>query len=353
MTQKLISNTILTFFLLGAVMSQAQEKRKFKIHTVAFYNVENLFDTINDPNKNDEASPMMKLKTNLSGVYKKKIQNMAMVISQIGAKESKNSPAIIGLSEVENRVVVEDLANDPELYSKDYGVIHFDSPDERGIDVALMYQKALFTPLSSSTHELKLIDDAKGTRDYTRDQLLVSGYLEGDFVHVIVNHWPSRSGGEEKSRSKREAAATLNKHLIDSLQSNDPYAKIFSLGDFNDNPGNDSVKKILKAVEDKELVGLKGIYNPMESIYKTGVGTNAYKGVWFLFDQILISKPLLDDDYSSFKFYKAGIFNAPYLINKKGPYKGFPFRSFTYNDGFIGGFSDHLPVYVHLIKEVN
>ena len=163
--------TILISLIPVLCWSQLDPSKKYSVNTIAFYNVENLFDTINDPNKNDEASPMMKLKTNLSGVYKKKIQNMAMVISQIGAEESKNSPAIIGLSEVENRVVVEDLANDPELYSKDYGVIHFDSPDERGIDVALMYQKALFTPLSSSTHELKLIDDAKGTRDYTRDQL--------------------------------------------------------------------------------------------------------------------------------------------------------------------------------------
>ncbi len=352
MIHKLISNILLTFFLLGFTISQAQEKIKFKIHTVAFYNVENLFDTINDTNKNDEASPIMNLKSNLSTVYKKKVKNMAMVISQIGSKESKNSPAIIGLSEVENRTVVEDLANDPTLYSKDYGIIHFDSPDERGIDVALMYQKDLFTPLNSSTHELKLVDDSKGTRDYTRDQLLVSGLLEGDLIHVIVNHWPSRSGGEEKSRSKREAAATLNKHIIDSLQSNDSYAKILTIGDLNDNPDNDSVKKILKAEGDKELVGLNGIYNPMEAIYKTGVGTNAYRGVWFLFDQILISEPLLNNDYSSFKFYKAGIFNASYLINEKGPYKGFPFRSFTYRDGFIGGFSDHLPVYVHLIREV-
>tara|TARA_B100000497_G_scaffold100895_1_gene114553 strand:+ start:153 stop:1214 length:1062 start_codon:yes stop_codon:yes gene_type:complete len=353
MIQKIIATTIFIFTLLAVSITQAQEKKKYKINTIAFYNVENLFDTINDPNKNDEASPIMNLKSNLGEVYKKKIQNMAMVIAKIGAEESENSPAIIGLSEVENKLVVEDLARDPSLISKGYEIIHFDSPDERGIDVALMYQKALFTLSSSSTHELKLTDKKKGTRDYTRDQLLVSGYLEGDLIHVIVNHWPSRSGGEEKSRSKREAAARLNKQLIDSLQSNDPYAKIFSLGDFNDNPGDNSIKKILKAKEDIKLVEFKGIYNPLEATYKTGVGTNSYKGIWFLFDQILISKPLLNNDYSSFKFYRASIFNPPFLINKQGPYKGFPFRSFTYRDGFIGGFSDHLPVYVQLIKEVD
>lgn len=342
--------TIVLFFVVFISRIDAQTKRKFKVHTIAFYNVENLFDTINDPNKYDEASPMMELKTGRSEVYTKKVQNMASVIAKIGAKTSKNTPAVIGLSEVENRTVIEDLANDSALLKKDYGIIHFESPDERGIDVALLYQKALFTPVSSSSHELQLRDN-DGDRDYTRDQLLVSGYLEGDLIHLIVNHWPSRSGGEAKSRSKREAAAALNKRLIDSLQSIDPYAKIFNMGDLNDNPNNTSLKKILKAKGDKTRVGLKGIYNPMESFFKKGLGSNAYRDAWSLFDQILITKPLLDDDYSSFRFYKAGIFNAQFLITKKGQFKGYPFRSFSWG-GFTGGYSDHFPVYVHVIKEI-
>ena len=330
---------------------EAQNKRKFKVHTIAFYNVENLFDTKNDPNKFDERSPMMELKTARSEVYTKKVSNMANVISKIGAKTSKNTPAIIGLSEVENRTVIEDFANDPALLEKDYGIVHFESPDERGIDVALMYQKALFTPISTSSHELKLSDNSSDKRDYTRDQLLVSGYLEGDLIHLIVNHWPSRSGGEAKSRSKREAAAALNKRIIDSLQSNDPYAKIFSMGDLNDNPNNTSLKKVLKAKGYKKRVGFKEIYNPMESFFKKGLGSNAYRDAWSLFDQILITKPLLEDDFSSFRFYKAGIFNAQFLITKKGQFKGYPFRSFSWG-GFTGGYSDHFPVYVHVIKEV-
>tara|TARA_B110000483_G_scaffold207424_1_gene252382 strand:- start:2733 stop:3881 length:1149 start_codon:yes stop_codon:yes gene_type:complete len=331
---------------------EAQNKRKFKVHTIAFYNVENLFDTINDPNKYDEASPMMELKFDRSGVYKKKVKNMASVISQIGADVSKNTPAIIGISEVENKSVVEDLANDPALFSKDYGIVHYDSPDERGIDVALMYQKALFVPISTSSHELKLFNTQKDKQDYTRDQLLVSGYLEGDLIHLIVNHWPSRSGGEAKSRSKRVAAATLNKRLIDSLQLIDAYAKIFTMGDFNDNPTNASMKKVLKAEKNKESVALKGLYNPMEGFFKDGLGSNAYRDAWSLFDQILITQPLLEEDFSSFRFYKAGVFNKQFLISKKGRYKGYPFRSFSYG-GFTGGYSDHFPVYVHVIKEVN
>ena len=340
-----------SIFIILCISVEAQEKRKFKVHTIAFYNVENLFDTINDPNKFDEASPIMEMNFNRQEVYKKKVKNMARVISEIGADVSNNAPAIIGLAEVENRQVIEDLANDPALLSKDYGIAHFDSPDARGIDVALMYQKELFSPSSISNHELKIYDDITRKRVYTRDQLLVSGYLDGELIHVIVNHWPSRSGGEARSRPKRMAAARLNKRIIDSLHAVDPYAKIFNMGDLNDDPTNASLKKVLNAKKDKEDVKLKGIYNPMETFFKKGLGSNAYRDAWSLFDQILITKPLLEKDYSSFRFYKAGIFNKQYLTNKKGRYKGYPFRSFA-DGGFTDGYSDHFPVYVHVIKEV-
>ena len=340
-----------SIFIILCISVEAQEKRKFKVHTIAFYNVENLFDTINDPNKFDEASPIMEMNFNRQEVYKKKVKNMARVISEIGADVSNNAPAIIGLAEVENRQVIEDLANDPALLSKDYGIAHFDSPDARGIDVALMYQKELFSPSNISNHELKIYDDITRKRVYTRDQLLVSGYLDGELIHVIVNHWPSRSGGEARSKPKRMAAARLNKRIIDSLHAVDPYAKIFNMGDLNDDPTNASLKKVLNAKKDKEDVKLKGIYNPMETFFKKGLGSNAYRDAWSLFDQILITKPLLEKDYSSFRFYKAGIFNKQYLTNKKGRYKGYPFRSFA-DGGFTDGYSDHFPVYVHVIKEV-
>ncbi|WP_298238706.1 endonuclease/exonuclease/phosphatase family protein [uncultured Algibacter sp.] len=330
--------------------AEAQQK-KYKIHTIAFYNLENLFDTINDITKFDEASPMMELKGNRDVVYKKKVKNMARVIADIGSDVTNNTPAIIGVSEIENREVLEDVVNDSSLISKDYGIIHYHSPDARGIDVALLYQKKLFTPISTSSHELKIYDDLSRKRVYTRDQLLVTGKLEGDLIHVIVNHWPSRSGGEARSRPKRVAAAKLSKYLVDSLQVIDPYAKVFIMGDFNDDPTNNSVKDVLKAQKNRKKVGLKGIYNPYENFFKDGLGTTAYRDAWSLFDQILITKPLLEKDYSSFRFYKAGIFNKNYLINKKGQYKGYPFRSFS-NGGFTDGFSDHFPVYTFVIREV-
>ncbi len=349
---RILNHFYIVLFLCVFTHVNAQEKKTYKIHTVAFYNLENLFDTINDPTKFDEASPMMELKTNRSAVYKKKVKNMARVIAQIGTDFAHNSPAIIGVSEIENREVLEDVVNDSSLISKDYGIIHYHSPDARGIDVAMLYQKQLFTPISTSSHELKIFDDLSHKRVYTRDQLLVSGKLDGDLIHVIVNHWPSRSGGEARSRPKREAAAKLTKHLVDSLQVIDPYAKVFIMGDLNDDPTNSSVKDILKAKKDKDKVPFKGIYNPYESMFKNGIGTTAYRDAWSLFDQILITAPLVEKDFSSFRYYKAGIFNDNFLTQKSGRFKGYPFRSFGYS-GFTDGYSDHFPVYVYLIKEID
>lgn len=342
---------LIIFFLSAFFIINAQEKKKFKIHTLAFYNLENLFDTINDTTKFDEASPIMEMKSSREEAYKKKVHNMARVIADIGTDEAKNAPALLGVSEVENRSVLEDLVNDPLLLEKDYGIVHFDSPDARGIDVGLLYQKALFQPINSSKHELKIYDDITKDRVYTRDQLLVSGKLDGDLIHIIVSHWPSRSGGEARSRPKREAAAKLNKQIIDSLQSIDPYAKIFTMGDLNDDPINGSIKNILKAEKDRDKVSLKGIYNPYENFYKKGLGTTAYRDAWSLFDQILMTQPLLDKDFSSYRFYKAYIYNKYYLTTKSGRWKGYPFRSWS-DGGFTDGFSDHFPVYVFVIKEV-
>ena len=349
---KVIKLLVLVAAFLCLTNVHAQKEKRFKIHTVAFYNFENLFDTINDPLKYDEASPIMEMNANRGETYKKKVKNMARVIAEIGSDMAKNSPAIIGVCEIENRQVLEDLVNDPLLLAKDYGIIHIDGPDRRSIDVALLYQKALFKPVETRSHELKIYDDLTRKRVFTRDQLLVSGKLDGDLIHVIVNHWPSRSGGEARSRSKRVGAAKLNKRIIDSLQSIDPYAKIFTMGDLNDDPTNDSVKEVLKAKKEKEDVGLKEIYNPYEKMFTDkGLGTTAYRDAWSLFDQILMTQPLLEQDYSSFRFWKAGIYNKAFLANKRGRYQGYPFRSFA-DGGFTDGFSDHFPVYVYLIKEV-
>ena len=345
-------NYILGILIVISINSIAQEKRNFKIHTIAFYNVENLFDTINDVNKNDEASPIMEIKFNRSEIYNKKVNNMARVIADIGTDLVKKSPSIVGLCEVENRNVIEDLLKDKNLKDKNYEIIHYDSPDERGIDVAMIYNEDVFKITSTKSHELIIYDNKSSKRNYTRDQLVVSGLLEGELIHLIVNHWPSRSGGEERSRAGRMAAAELNKKIIDSLQGKYKDAKIITMGDFNDDPHDDSMKKILNAKKHIKDVEANGIYNPMETILSDqGIGTNAYRDVWQIFDQILVSKPFLDKNYDNYQFYKAGVFNKSYLINKSGRYKGYPFRSFSWGS-FTGGYSDHLPPYIYLIKEI-
>lgn len=343
---------IVLFFIFP--QSNAQEKKSYKITTIAFYNLENLFDPFDDPEKLDELSPIMEMDESLRvEAYHGKLKNLARVISEIGEYKTHQSPTLIGVSELENRKVLEDLINEPSLRAKNYGIIHYESPDVRGIDVALLYRKGVFQPISTSTHTLYLYDQNNAKkRIYTRDQLLVSGLLDGDTLHLIINHWPSRRGGEAGSRPKRQKAAALNKHLIDSLQAINPYAKIITMGDMNDGPYNSSIKKVLGAKAEKEEVGLKGLYNPMENMLsKQGIGSAAYRDNWDLFDQIILSAPFLKDDYSSYRFYKAGIFNPTYLTNPHGKYKGYPFRSFS-NGAFSGGYSDHFPVYVYLIKEV-
>ncbi len=331
--------------------SATSTDNQYKILTVAFYNLENLFDTVNDTRKFDERSPIMEMPAELRPeAYRKKLHNMASVLAKIGTDVTKNLPAIIGISEVENQKVVEDLVNQPELIDKHYGIIHYDSPDERGIDVALIYRKDVFRLISSSPHSVYLYDYEHKKQDYTRDQLLVTGFLDGEKMHFIVNHWPSRSGGEAASESGRLAAAAVNKGIIDSIQAVDPYAKIMTMGDFNDNGYNKSIKEVLGTKSEQKDVKLKGLYNPYEALHAQGIGSNAYRDGWDNFDQIIMTKPFLADDYDSYHFYKAFVFNPKYMLTPKGRYKGYPFRSWG-NGTFTGGYSDHFPVYVYLIKK--
>lgn len=326
--------------------------KSYKINTVAFYNLENLFDTIDNPRKFDESSPIMSLDSGQRGkVYWRKNRNMARVIAQIGVEKARNAPAVIGVAEVENRNVLEDLINDAYLKDKKYEIIHYDSPDLRGIDVALLYQKKLFYPFASAAHEVVIFDyNSPGKRQFTRDVLLVSGILETDTLHILVNHWPSRYGGEKISRKNRETAAAVNKKITDSLLAVNPYAKIIIMGDMNDGPYNSSVKNILQAKANPEKTPDDGLYNPMENMFKKqGLGTIAYKDSWDIFDQIIISKSLLKKDFDSYRFYQAHIYNPDFLVNQEGRWKGYPFRSYA-DGGFTGGYSDHFPVYIYLIK---
>jgi predicted extracellular nuclease len=331
----------------------SQKSEEFLINTIGFYNLENLFDTEDDPTKFDESSPLMEIaEGERETIYRAKVKNMARVIADLGSDVTGKPPAVIGVCEVENFNVLQDLVNDGYLSGYDYGIIHYNSPDARSIDVALLYRKSIFRPIHSKAHELVLYSDTDRTkRRYTRDQLYVKGKLDGEEMHFIVNHWPSRRGGEKRSRPNRINAAKLTKKIKDSIQTQDPYAKILIMGDFNDGPYNESIKEILEAQEFSENLGIRGLYNPLEKLFKKGIGTIAWRDTWDLFDMILISKPLIrTTDYSSYTLYKANIFNPYYLQNPKGRFKGYPFRSFA--DGvFTNGYSDHFPVYLYLIKK--
>ncbi len=345
-------STLLVLFLVVFSTNSQDKSKKYNIRTIAFYNLENLFDTINDITKNDEASPMMKLKVNKSKVYWDKIDKLGSVIAQIGKEKTNTSPAIIGVSEVENLAVLEDLVKSKHLRIQQYGIVHYDSPDKRGIDVALLYQKKFFKPIFHQSFNPNIYKD--NFKVYTRDQLLVSGYLDDELIHVIVNHWPSRRGGEQKSRPLREKAAYQNTKIIAQIRAQDSNAKILTLGDFNDDPTNSSLKKVLKTKSRKNDVLEGDLYNPYEDLHRRGFNTLAYRDNLNLFDQIIISSPLLDKgekEYSTYKMYQAMIFNKRFLNHSKGKYKGYPFRSFS-RGTYTGGYSDHYPVYMYLIREM-
>ncbi len=336
--------------LLITHISLGQERKDYNINTIAFYNVENLFDTEDDPlTFDDDRTPLGKDVWTLEK-YQDKIKNIARVISEIGLDNTKTAPAIIGLCEIENLQVLEDLVSHPLLEKFNYQIIHYDSPDRRGVDVALLYQRSLFTLDDSQSRRLMLYEIEDPTkRVFTRDQLVVSGKLNGEAINIIVNHWPSRSGGEAKTNYRREKAAHLNKQIIDSLYKKDPYAKIITMGDFNDDPFNKSFKKVLKTSNNRETIVAQEMFNPMENLAKQGKGSLAYRDSWNLFDQILVSESLLGSR-SGLQFYQAGIFNSHYLITLNGQFRGYPFRSYDYS-GYTGGYSDHFPVFVYLVSE--
>ena len=334
-----------------SLIVHGQVEKEYKIRTIAFYNVENLFDTVNDSLIfDDERTPDGAYQWTTQR-YQKKIEHISKVLAEIGLETTKTSPDIIGLCEVENLGVVRDLVNHPNLIEKNYDFIHVDSPDERGIDVAFLFKKEAFLPISFKSVRLLLFDD-EGHRDYTRDQLLVGGLLDGEDINFIVNHWPSRSGGELRSRPNRIKAAQLNQRIMDSLRYLNPKARIIVMGDLNDDPRDASVKKVLKAKGRKEQLDSLSVFNPMENLFKKGFGTLAYRDKWNLFDQFLLTPNFINEDRKEFSFWKAGIFTPEYLKAREGRYKGYPFRTYV-GTTYQGGYADHFPVYLYLIKEVD
>jgi predicted extracellular nuclease len=341
---------ILALLLVWVLANPATaQKATYKVGLIGFYNLENLFDTINDPNVNDEEFLPGGTKNYTGKIYLDKLNHLASVLSKIGTDLSPDGLSIIGNAEVENEGVLKDLVNEPLLKSRNYQIVHFDSPDERGIDVAMLYNPKYFTLIKKESLNVHLMN-SDSTERKTRDVLFVYGKYDGEDIFVFVNHWPSRRGGEEVSAPGRARAAGVCKAKIDSITAKNPDAKIVVMGDLNDDPVSPSVAVVLGAKGEKNMVGKGGLYNPWVTPYKQGIGTLAYNDSWNLFDQIMVSEAFLNKSNPGYFFNKAEIFSRPWMLQTSGRYKGYPKRTFDF-DNYIAGYSDHFPTYIVLLKK--
>lgn len=340
---------LLALCLMCGLRTSAQDKSKqFMVFGVAFYNLENLFDTINSNGTYDLAfSPKGSRQWN-GEKYWSKISNMATAISMMTTKTTPMGPAIIGVSEIENKSVLDDLVKAEPIKKWRLQVVHHDSPDRRGVDVGLLYNPRLFKVIDVTNHRLRI----PGYDSFrTRDQMCVTGILGGDTLSVIVNHWPSRLGGQEQSSYLREAAADLSRQIADSLWAIRPNQGVIVMGDLNDDPMDKSVAKNLGAVKDDRGVEPHGFYNPWWKMLDRGIGTLAYKSSWNLFDQIVVSGTLLESNAPGrLHYWKCQVNNFDILIDRQGARQGYPLRTFA-SGQWLNGYSDHFPTEVFLIKE--
>jgi len=308
---------------------------------IAFYNVENLFDTEDDLTNagDDEFTSDGKLNwTNEK--YRKKLSMLTEVIAAMGY------PEIVGLAEVENKDVLDDWVALSAMQNKDYQVAHLESNDYRGIDASLIFRASAFKVLRVEDHVISFPDDP----DYrTRDIFMVKGTLENqDTIHLFVNHFPSRRGGQERSEPKRVLVASQLNSLIENTFEMDADAKVIVMGDFNDEPFNKSMAETLGATKEKSTQA-EVLYNTMWQLTEQGIGSNKYRGNWQMLDQIILSGKLLDDQGYQYIPQSAQVFNKDWLLQQSGDYKGYPDRTYA-GENYLGGYSDHLPVMIELYR---
>lgn len=338
----------MTVVSLSPAAYSQESKKQFRVYGVAFYNLENLFDTINNNGKYDlEFSPQGKNKWD-GAKYRSKLHNLSYAISQLTTKTTPAGPAVIGVSEIENITVLEDLVRQEAIRKWNLKIVHHDSPDARGVDVGLLYNPRFFKVENVTNHRLVVPELPKFK---TRDQMCVVGLLGGSRLAVIVNHWPSRRGGEKESSWLREAAASLTKEICDSLYTVDPTMGVIVMGDLNDDPYNKSVAVTLGAKKKKEGVTGREFYNPFWEKLDKGIGSYIYNGSWDLFDQIIVNGNIVDGA-SGLKFHTAEVINKGFLLQSDGKYKGYPHRTFS-GGAWTNGYSDHLPTEVFLLQEIS
>ena len=339
---------IFTLFLAAfVVMCFAQKPCK-----VMFYNLENFFDTINDPEvHDDEFTPEGPKKWN-SAKYFKKLGNIERVLFDIAAAD-KNYPAVIGVSEVETRSVLEDSVATPKLAPGNYRIVHYDSPEARGVDVAFMYRPDVFK-LEGSFPVKTVVPQLPNFK--TRDILTMWGTIENEPFFFMVAHWPSRLGGKDASEFKRIAVGEQMRRIADSVLKINPATKVVAMGDFNDDPTDESIAEGLGAKAKMKDLKPGDFYNPFADMLKAGLGTLAYGDAWNLFDNIVVTENLATGSEGRLRLQKApgskfygNIFKRYYMLQKEGQYKGYPLRTYVGNN-FQGGYSDHFPVYIYFAK---
>lgn len=340
----LATGTLLALCLVFTSWYFKPSKKKEKYLRVMFYNVENLFDTTDDEGIDDaEYLPKSDLQWNDERLQTK-LNHIAQVIQAVGGL---NLPDLIGFSEVENRRVLDLLLQNSALKKSGYIVVHYDSPDKRGIDVALLYKKDRFSLVKSISLPVPIPGDSLKP---TRDILYVKGMMPNkSMLHVLINHWPSRSGGASETEPKRLAAAKVAKQLCDSIQANETNPNILILGDFNDYPTNKSIREVLQAEIDT-TIPTGSLFNLVAWQKGEGQGSHCYKGDWAYLDQIIASNALVKGSSGAKTYFnRATAFRADFLLTKNEKYGTLePFRTYG-GKNYLGGYSDHLPVFVDVI----
>lgn len=350
---------VAALLLLMSLSTSAQKTQQN--YVIGFYNLENLFDIYDDPVKNDsEFLPEGKNKWT-QAKYEKKLHNMAKVIRSM-ADNNKRWHTILGISEIENRLVIEDLVSQPEIADANYQIVHYDSPDRRGVDVALLYKPDQFTYLDSESIPFDFnsdIDFSDTDTSYfkTRDILMVHGLIAGEHFAFYVAHLPSRIGGKGGNLRGRGGEIIYNHAMM--MEEKYPGIKIVAMGDMNDNPTDDSMAKYLHGQERLENVTPTEFFSPYISMLKAGYGSLCYQGVWSIYDLELVNYNLAHAPDGGLKIqpvtknhgkeYYGVVFKRPWMTTQKGQYKGYPFRTFS-NGAFVGGYSDHYPTYIVIGK---
>ena len=333
-----------------ALFTVASLSAQDKPYSVVFYNLENLFDIYNDPETHDDEFTPQGVKQWNETRYQKKLYNMERVLFDIAAQQ-KEYPIVIGVSEIENRSVLEDLISQPKLKGANYRICHYDSPDARGVDVAFLYRPDVFKIQGSDNIKLHV----EGLPNFrTRDLVVMWGTIEDEPFYFLVSHWPSRLGGKEASQFKRDACAKQIREIKDSLLRENPATKVIVMGDFNDDATDDSIVEVMGAKGKVKELESGDFFNPYNEMLRAGLGTLAYQDEWNLFDNICVTENLVNAERGKLKIlkgkkYYGNIFTRPYMLQLEGQYKNYPLRTFVSNN-FQDGYSDHFPVYIYIGK---